>query len=322
MPPQLRDWLAAVNEAKRREREHGYRRTIISVRESLEWITRKYVTDIPQLGWVRDDVITGRDFPVPVRVYHPDPQTPLPVALFVHGGGHVGGSVSLYDGIARKIAKASGRVLVSVEYRLAPECPYPAGLKDTLACAKRVFRCLEGLSLPFEPRLALIGDSGGGALCATVSHLAQFDPALRIERQVLIYPSLDYSLSQPSVTTNGVGYMLERERILWMFDAYLQNAENRREISPLFMSLTSGYPETLIITAEFDPLRDEGIAYHQRLLDHGIPSAHIDMPGMIHAFLNLEDLVPESCEKVYRDIGKALAVADAAQGSPQVGEND
>jgi len=306
MPQGLRDWLAAVNEAKQRERVHGFRRTIISVRDSLETVTRRYVTRIPEIPWVRDDVITGRDYPVPVRVYHPDPSSDLPVALFLHGGGHVCGSVSLYDGIARKLAESMRRVLVSVEYRLAPECPYPAGLKDAMACAKRVYRCLEGLSLSFEPRLALVGDSGGAALCATISHLAQFDAALEIERQVLIYPSLDYTLSQPSVTENGSGYMLERERILWMFDAYLQNAENRRDLSPLFMELTPSYPDTLIVTADFDPLRDEGIAYHRRLIEQGIQSTHLPMPGMIHAFLNLEDLVPEACDLAYRTIGRFI----------------
>jgi acetyl esterase/lipase len=156
------------------------------------------------------------------------------------------------------------------------------------------------------PRLALIGDSGGGALCASVSHLAQFEPGVDIEAQALIYPSVDYSLSQPSVQENAEGYLLERDRILWMFDSYLQGQENRRSVSALFMDITEQLPRTLVITAEFDPLRDEGAAYVRRLRDHGINAELKPMPGMIHAFLNLEDLVPEQCRETYAAIGEFL----------------
>lgn len=306
IPQPLRDWLFAQREAKYKAREHGYRRTATNTREAWDTLTRRFVTESPEIAWVRDDLIPGPDYRVPVRVYHPQPDRALPVALFVHGGGHIAGGVSLYDPIARRLALAADRVVVSIEYRLAPECPYPAALKDTMACAKRVFRLLENLDMPYEPRLALMGDSGGGALCATVSHLAQFDAGMRIERQVLLYPSLDYTLSQPSVTENGDGYLLERERILWMFDAYLQNAEDRRAISPLFMDLTAEYPETLVITGELDPLRDEGIAYADRLERRGLRAEKRVMPGMIHGFLNLEAMVPETCAEVYAAIGTFL----------------
>lgn len=308
MPAPLRDWLAEVQVAKQQAREHGFRRTATNTRESWERVTRSFVTQVPKLPWVRDELIPGPDYRVPVRLYHPNPAQPLPVALFVHGGGHVAGSVSLYDPIARKLALATQRLVVAIEYRLAPECPYPAALKDTMACTKRVFRLLETLQIPHSPRLALIGDSGGGALCATVSHLAQFEPSVTIDRQVLIYPSLDYSLSQPSVIENAEGYLLERERIIWMFDAYLQNAEDRRAVSPLFMDVTPAYPTTLVITAERDPLRDEGVAYIGRLQDAGIQASHYPLAGMVHGFLNLEDLVPEVCRDAYDRIGEFLAV--------------
>ncbi len=306
MPKALRDWLVEVAEIKRRAREHGFRRTVTNTREGWDTLTRRYLTEIPRLDWIRDEIIPGPDYRVPVRIYNPQPAYPLPVALFVHGGGHVSGSVPMYEPVARKLALATQRVVVAIEYRLAPECPYPAGLKDTMACAKRVFWLLEMLGTLHLPRFALIGDSGGGALCATVSHLAQFEPGVEIERQVLIYPGLDYTLSQPSVRENGEGYLLERDRIMWMFDAYLQNAEDRRAVSPLFMDLTDGYPATLIITAELDPLRDEGAAYAKRLQDAGIRAEHRNLPGMIHGFLNLEDLVPEACREAYAAIGAFL----------------
>lgn len=312
IPAPLKEWLGKLREAQRLARAAGYRPTPTNVRESLDGLTRRFVTSIPPIALVRDDLVPGPDYAVPVRIYHPAPDRALPVALFVHGGGHMGGGVSLYDGIARRLALAANRVLVSVDYRLAPECPYPAGLKDVLACAKRVFRTLEQNELAHEPRLAILGDSAGGALCASLSHLAQFEPGLTIEHQVLIYPGLDYTLSQPSTRELAEGYLLERDRMLWMFDAYLQNAEQRRQVSPLFMDLTPNYPRTLILCAEFDPLRDEGIAYHHRLQDQGIRSTQQTMPGVIHAFLNLEDLIPETCQLAYSSIGAFLGSGAAA----------
>jgi len=302
IPKPLHDCLLELREKRRAAVAQGFRHTVTNARESLENITRRFVTECPELALIRDDVIPGPTYQVPVRIYHPEPARALPVALFVHGGGHVAGSVSLYDPIARKLALATQRVLVSVEYRLAPECPYPAGLQDAMACAKRVMRCLDALQIAHAPRLALVGDSGGGAICATVSHLAQHEPGLEIERQVLLYPGVDYTLSQASVRENAEGYLLERERLLWMFDAYLQHAEDRKRVSPLYMDITGPYPPTLVITADFDPLRDEGRAYHARLRQAGIHTEHVNLSGMVHAFLNLEDLTADACRETYAKI--------------------
>ncbi|AFL73015.1 alpha/beta hydrolase [Thiocystis violascens] len=309
LPAPLSAFLTEVREIKRLRVAAGYRHTPTNAREALEFMTRRHLIQIPPIALIRDEIIPGADYDVPVRLYHPAPDEPLPVALFVHGGGHVSGSVSLYDPIARKLAAASRRLIVSIDYRLAPECPYPNALKDLIACVKGVFPLLDSLRdrLSFTPRLALVGDSGGGALCASAAHLTQFEPGVAIERQALIYPSLDYTLSKPSVTENGEGLLLERQRILWYFDSYFQRAENRREVSPLFMPLTPDYPPTLVATAEFCPLRDEGIAYVERLREYRIKVEHIHYPGLVHAFLNLEDLVPDTCAELYRRVGDFLA---------------
>lgn len=306
IPEALRDWLETTRAAKSASPAHGSRPTVADVREALDRLTRTFVTDRPEVALVFDDLIPGPDHAIGVRVYHPAPEETRPVALFVHGGGHISGSVATYDPIARKLALATGWIIVAVEYRLAPEYPYPAGLDDCMACAKQAFRCLAGRGITHEPRLALIGDSGGGALCATMAHRGQFEPGVAFDAQVLIYPSLDYSLSKPSVLTNGEGYLLERERIVWMFDAYFQANENRRAASPLSMEITERLPPTLVVTAQFDPLVDEGVAYVARLLSHGGCAEHRQMPGMVHAYLNLEDLVPTHCRKTYDAIADFL----------------
>lgn len=302
MPAALADWLARFNAAKLELEKQGYKRTPTLIREALDTLTRTFVTDRPTVARVVDDLIPGIGYAVPVRVYHPLPGHALPILVYAHGGGHVAGSVSVYDPLARKLADVSGHVVVSVDYRLAPECPYPAGLKDLISVVKGVQQLLTERQLPHRPQISLAGDSAGAALCATASHMLRYEPTIEIASQVLIYPSLDYTLSMPSVQRLVRGYLLERDRIVWYFDQYFQSAENRRDVSPLFMDCSDDLPRTLLVTAQYCPLQEEGIAYADRLRQAGVDIVHLHCDGMIHAFLNLEDLVPESCHFVYQRI--------------------
>lgn len=305
--PPLAEWLDKVNEAQRERHRRGFVRTPTNVREAFELITRTFVTERPQLPRVLDDLVPGMEYRVPVRVYHPAPGRALPIAVFVHGGGHVAGSVSVYDPIARRLALAARHVVVSVDYRLAPECPYPAGLQDVLTVVKGIREVLVARGVTHADRLALVGDSGGGALSATAAHLLQHEPGVELAALVLIYPSLDYTLSQPSVDALGTGYLLDRDRVGWYFDQYFQHAENRRDASPLFMACDNGFPRTLVLSAEYCLLRDEADAYAQRLQRAGVDVDYVLCEGMIHAFLNLEDLVPDDCRRVYARIAHFLA---------------
>ena len=172
-----------------------------------------------------------------------------------------------------------------------------------------LLRGLDGRGLKYERRLNLAGDSGGGALCATVCHTAQHDATMAIKRQALIYPSLDYTMTAHSVDQNATGYLLQKEKIAWYFDNYFQHAENRKAVSPLYMDVTRNFPETLVITAEFCPLRDEGLAYVKKVRDAGCRTENLHFDDMIHAFMNMEDLVKEACQSVYRSIGKFLSTS-------------
>lgn len=306
IPKPLSNWLEAFNALKQQMLESGFKITPSNAREALELLTRSYVTSAPEIPLVQDDLVPGNHFRVPVRIYHPQPDEALPLLLFAHGGGHTAGSLSIYDPIARRLARAASHVVISVDYRLAPECPYPNGLTDLGSVIKGIQPVLKNLGLRFDARISLAGDSAGGALCASSSHRFQFDPGVNIHRQVLIYPSLDYTLSQPSASEYAKGYLLERDRILWYFDNYFQGIENRADASPLFMPCSNRLPETLVITAEYCPLRDEGSAYVERLREAGIRAEYFQADGMIHAFLNLEKLVKAQCEETYRRIGRFL----------------
>lgn len=299
----LAQWLKTFNLLMDDVIASGMPLTVASVREGLAAITRELVTDIPDMALIKDTVIADR---VPVRIYHPQPEQALPVLLFFHGGGHMSGSVEVYDPICRKLACHSEHIVVSVEYRLAPEHPYPAAIDDGYLVLQSLLQALVRSELNFIPQLSIAGDSAGGALCATLARMAQFDDGIEIAKQVLIYPSLDYTLSFPSVNQNGVGYLLQQSRIEWYFSNYFQHNEDRRQASPVWGPYSMALPETLMITAEFCPLKDEGKAYVDALRKHEVNVEHIHFEQMIHAFLNMENLAKKECEQAYKAIAAFL----------------
>lgn len=306
LDPALAVWLEAYNRELAELVAKSYKATPIGAREALANLTRQMVTSGPDIAWINDDLVPGRDFTVPVRIYHPNPQRALPVLAFFHGGGHMVGSVSVYDPICRRLAAASQHVVVAADYRLAPESPYPAGLQDAAVVAKGLWQALDARGLPYARELSLAGDSAGGALTSSLSALGQYDASLRIKRQVLIYPSVDYTLSQPSVDENGEGYLLTKARVAWYFDNYFQHAENRLQASPLHGEFSRKLPSTLLVSAGFDPLRDEAFLYADKLRAAEVEVEHLHLEGMVHAFLNLEAIVPEVCREVYQRIGAFL----------------
>lgn len=304
--PELHQWLDQHNRLMAELLAKGFKATPTNAREGLAALTFGLVTERPEIAWVQDDLVTATAYTVPVRIYHPAPEAELPVLIYYHGGGHMAGSVKVYDPICRKLALAARHIVVSVDYRLAPECPYPAGLTDAYQVVKNLWATLDGRKLNYQRRLAIAGDSGGGALCATVAHLAQYDAGVDIQRQILIYPSLDYTMTSPSVAENSTGYLLQKEKIAWYFDNYFQHCEDRKSASPLFMEFSAGLPETLVVTAEFCPLRDEGVAYAAKVKAAGPHVEHLHLDDMIHAFMNMEDLAKTACATVYRRIADFL----------------
>ena len=309
LPKLLSDLMAQARDAEEQRRSQGIEYTPVVMRTNLDEMIRRFVTRIPSIEWVQDTLVTESEHAgseVPVRLYHPHPNEPLPVLVFAHGGGHMAGSVDGYDPIARKLADASGWLVVSVDYRLAPECPYPMGLDDLVTVVRGIYATLDRLGVAYQRRLAMAGDSGGAAITASVAHRLAGESGVTIERQVLIYPSLDYTMSCESIDTLAKGYLLERDRIAWLFDQYFQQAEDRRTASPLFMPLSEDFSRTFVLTAGYCPLRDEGFAYVERLKNVGIAVTHRHEPDMVHAFLNLEDVVPETCAVCYGAIGHFL----------------
>ena len=247
------------------------------------------------VGKVEDRAIPGPAGSIPIRIYTPAGNGPFPVLVFYHGGGFVIGDLESHDGLCRSLTNGAGCVTVAVDYRLAPEAKFPAAVEDCFAATRWVSE--NAATLGADPnRLAVGGDSAGGNLAAVVSMMARDNKTLpntpKIVFQLLIYPGTDLTCSAHSHKTN-TEYILTPDNIRWFMGHYLGNeADSRNPLaSPLFAANFTGLPPALIITAEFDPLRDEGEDYGQKLRDAGVPVQVSRYEGMVHGFVSMADML-------------------------------
>ncbi|MDP2312397.1 MAG: alpha/beta hydrolase [Pseudomonadota bacterium] len=235
-----------------------------------------------------------------VRVYRPL-GAPRPVLVYLHGGGWVQGDLDTHDGLCRRLATEADRVVVSVDYRLAPEHPFPAGLDDTLHALRWVRTAdLGGPTLAPAGRVSVGGDSAGGNLAAAAC-LALRDAGEPLpELQVLVYPGLDQTRALPSHRTFARGYLLTAADIDW-FQAHYAVTDLRDPLaSPLLAPDLRGLPPAVVTTAGFDPLRDEGEAYVARLREAGVPVVHLDEAGLVHGYAAMDGVLAEADAAVAR----------------------
>jgi acetyl esterase len=232
---------------------------------------------------------------VPARLYRSAPTFPAPgLLVWFHGGGWVLGDLDSHDNICRTLTNRTGHSILSVEYRLAPEDPFPAGLHDCIAATKWAYD--NSATLGFDPeRLAVGGDSAGANLAAVVCHEA---PA-PIRFQLLVYPVTDGRANTPSFDENATGYFLTAASMRWFIDAYVSGVDGAIDdprVSPLLASdaTLAVAPPALVITAGFDPLRDEGVGYAERLTAAGVATTHVHFPGQIHGFFSMPDWLSDA----------------------------
>jgi acetyl esterase len=221
---------------------------------------------------------TGRLSPggVPVRVYEPL-QTSGSTLMFLHGGGWVVGDVDTHDPLCRRVTNATGARVVSVDYRLAPEHPFPAGLDD----AEEVLHWLRAED-PDRP-LGVAGDSAGASLTAGLALRAR-DKQVPLAAHLMLYPATDPAMTSPSIAENGEGYFLTKRDMAWFYQQYLPGGTASAPEADLAHADVTGVAPAIVATAEFDPLRDEGAAYAARLADAGVPVQYVPGPGLIHGF--------------------------------------
>ncbi|GHE95900.1 alpha/beta hydrolase [Thalassotalea profundi] len=305
--PKLDVFLMQVNTAIADAKQQGIPFSAEAVRTGLNNLSA-LLDNKPDIELVRNDELVLTDRKIPVRIYHPAPTEKLPVLLHFHGGGHMCGSVELYDPISRQLAQHTNCIVICVDYRLAPEHPYPAGIDDCQYLLTHYKTLLNGLN--YNDKLYIAGDSAGGAICTTLVMNNVENKAVKIDKQVLIYPSVDYTMTSASIDENGQGYLLEKDKVTWYFQQYFQ-VENLhddlvKKASPLFGEFSNKMPETFIITGGCDPLRDEGLAYLNKLKAAGVTVEEHHFPDLPHAYMLLQSLVEEECERSYQLIGQFL----------------
>ena len=270
------------------------------------------VQNVP-IGKVEDQTMPGPAGDIRIRVYTPvaAPAGPLPGLVFFHGGGFVIGSLDTHDAVCRQLANGALARVVAVDYRLAPEHPFPAAVEDALAAARWVAR--NATALGIDPmRIAVGGDSAGGNLSAVISQMLKGEPEVNIAFQLLIYPAVDMANAYQSRTDFASGYLLDVDTTTWFMQQYLPNGAEPADLrlSPALAPSLAGLPPAHVVTAGFDPLRDEGRRYAELLSAAGVKASHTCYEGAIHGFVNMGGVI----EVGRTALAESAAILKAALG--------
>lgn len=262
-----------------------------------------------EMAEVEDRTIPGPAGDIPVRIYRPSAEAGLPVCLYFHGGGFVIGSLASHDPVCRQLAATSNAVVVAVDYRLAPEHRFPAAIEDCWAATQWVASHGEELRVD-NSRLAVAGDSAGGNLATVVALRARREGGPAVAFQLLIYPAVSHeelpSRSHPDTQT----LFLNTDLMRWFWENYVPKGldPTNPELSPLAVEDLSGLPPAFVITAECDPLRDEGEEYAKRLLEAGVAVEYRHIDAMPHAFVQMCGALP-AAKAALAEAGEALGKA-------------
>jgi acetyl esterase len=282
-----------VGEFVKSIRQPGVFPPLPELRQQLRTMVMLMDEPAPTLARIENITIPGPAGAIPARVYSntgPD----APVLTYFHGGGWVQGDLETHHGLCARIAQRAGIVVVAIDYRLAPEHRFPAAVEDCFA-AYRWLRTNAAQVGGHSSRVAVAGDSAGGNLSAVISQEAARAGVPVPTCQVLIYPATEFELTTASHRELEHGHIIPRDRILWYADQYIPSMKDREDVraSPLRAKSLKGQPPALVITAGFDPLRDEGKAYADRLRQDGVDVTYHEYTGQIHAFISLTKAIPQ-----------------------------
>ena len=278
------------------------------------YLERKALTQpaAPEVGSLRSLEARGPDGPIPLRSYRPlhaGHDAALPALVYFHGGGWVIGDLETHDVLCRELANQSGCAVIAVDYRLAPEHRFPAAVDDALAATRWIHANASALRIDAR-RIAVGGDSAGGNLAAVVALAARDAGDLPLAFQLLVYPVTDQRRSAPSHTGNGQGYLLTREAISYYHDHYLGDTSHDLDwrASPLLHASHAGLPPAFVVTAGYDPLRDEGLQYAQKMSADGSFATLVNFERQVHGFILMGGVIDEANVAVQLCAGQLRAV--------------
>lgn len=307
LTPKLQEYVEFVEKLKERLFSSGFEPNQMNEREAIAAFCAMYMTEHHSDIKTIDDTLIRDGYPIAIRLYSPNFAEKLPVVVYIHGGGHMTGGISVYDKIVKKLSKKTGSLVVSIEYRLSPEFAYPIGLGDCKAVISEIFDVLKKRGVAYEAdEIAIVGDSSGGTFCASIAGDESFALKHKIKKQILIAPLLDYTLGGNSAKEYAEGYLLDIRELNFYFSNYFQNGDDRRAASPLFGRFYPKMPRTLILAAEYDPLYSDASSYHRKLQEAGAESVYREIKSVVHPFLMLEDLCKDEVNGAYEFIGDFL----------------
>jgi acetyl esterase len=263
------------------------------------YLERRHLTQPqpPEVAEVKSLQAQGPHGAIPLRLYRPlNPvRGATPVLVYFHGGGWVIGDLDTHDTLCRQLANGAGIAVIAVDYRMAPEHRFPAAVDDCIAATRWVRANAAGLGLD-AARMAVGGDSAGGNLAAVVTQAVRGDAAPKLAYQLLIYPATDMRRGAPSHTHNGQGYLLTRDTMDYFHDHYITDPALDADLraSPLLHPDLTGLPPALVLTAGYDPLRDEGLQYANALTQAGTRSTHVCFERQIHGFILMGRVLDEA----------------------------
>jgi acetyl esterase len=303
-------WAAALDRARLGQQSVSL--AAAEARENYDAETRLVAGEPVALHAVEDIQVPTPQGARNARMYRPEGPTDdgfqPPVVVFFHGGAWIIGSIESHDNLCRRLALSSGAVVISLDYRMAPEHPYPAGLDDCCSTIRWVHENATELHVDAD-RIAVAGDSAGGNLAAAAALRLRDEEGIRPALQLLMYPALDSSVTSESWRELGHGYRLLIEHQHWYYAQYVPERTERSApyVSPGLADNLFGLPPAFIQTAEYDPLRDEGEQFAGRLSSSGVPATAKRYPGVIHGFMRFHGL--QASEDALTDAGSALREA-------------
>jgi acetyl esterase len=283
----------------------------LSVEGAREMMTELYEDDAGEsVARVDELLVPGYEDQTRLRVYTPDGETPFPAVVFFHGGGWALGSLDTHDSLCRALSNRAECVVVSVDYSLAPEHPFPVPLEDAYLATEWVTDNASAIDVDPD-RVAVAGDSAGGNLTAAVALLARDRGGPALVHQALAYPVLDHALESESYDDNP-GIMFSKADMAWLWSLYLRSDIDGRHpyAAPLAAPDLSGLPPATVLTGDVDLLRDDGRRCANRLADAGVTVRHENYDGMVHAFLQFEGV--ETAERALDDLARTLRDAFSA----------
>jgi len=280
---------------------------ITEVRQAFRNLWTPAITgELVSIRRIEDMTIPGVDSPIPTRVYAPDHPEPCPIMLYFHGGGYVKGGIEESDAFCRNLARVTRHMVLSIDYRLAPEHRFPAALDDAVAAT--IWAGTHAVALGGAPGpIVVCGESARGNLAAVTCLRLRSNPHVSIRYQVLLQPVVDFTLSFPSIAMLPTECLVPREDLAWYYRTYRSDQCDPRDPrgSPIYAEDLSGLPPALIIAAEYDTLRDESEAYAERLKAAGVATRYICADGMVHGFLQMRGIVADA-QIATEEIARAL----------------